>query len=61
MAGEVELGLAQPDHQGEDTSDDENDAHGRRQFLAAFGLDANFGVPDLYIVVLAVRNRHDER
>src|SRR4029077_17252482 len=59
--GEVELGLAQSDHHGEDTSDDENDAHGRRQFLAAFGLDANLGIADLYIVVLAMRNRHDKR
>ena len=61
MVSQVELALTQSDHQGEDAPGQKNNTYSRGQFLAAFGLDADFRVADLYIVILAVRNRHDER
>ncbi len=55
------LRFAQSENEGNDAAGEKNNAGRRRQFIAAFGLDANFGVADLYAMILAVRNGHHER
>ena len=46
--------------QGEDASDQQNNAYGRRKFFAMLGLDTDLGISNLHTMVLAVRYGHDE-
>ena len=54
------LGLSTPEGQGEDASDQQNNAYGRRKFFAMLGLDTDLGISNLHTMVLAVRYGHDE-
>jgi hypothetical protein len=55
------LCFAQSENKGDNATGEKNYASGGGQFVAALGLHADFGVADLYAVILAVRNRHDKR
>ena len=59
--GTIALGFAQAEYQGDYPASEKNNARRGRKFFAAFGLDTDFGVPELYSVILAVRDWHDER
>jgi hypothetical protein len=54
------LGFAQAEDQGEHAAGEKNDSDRRWKFFTAFGLNANFCVPELNAVILAVRNWHHE-
>jgi hypothetical protein len=54
------LGLSTPEGQGEDASDQQNNAYGRKKFFAMLGLDTDLGISNLHTMVLAVRYGHDE-
>jgi hypothetical protein len=54
------LSFAAPEGQGEDASDQQNNAYSRRKPLAMLGLDTDLGISNLHTMVLAVRYGHDE-